>query len=164
MRDYRNIFSFDVEWNWKTISLLASLAVFPNILGLFQSQIFGVRIHYFQYLVFLAAIIYGPSGGIISGAFGSVFTAVVLHNPYIIIGNMLLGGLTGIFLKYKLHIIIAALLAYLIQLPWLWITDVYLAHMPVSAVKGIVVALLVSNFIWAFFAGLTAKHIKKIFA
>ncbi len=160
---YRDIFSFDIEWNWKTVSLLALLAVFPNVLGLFQSNIFGVRVHYFQFLIFLAAIIYGPLGGMISGACGSIFTAVALHNPYILIGNMILGGFTGLFLKYNFHVVIAALLAYLIQLPWLWLTDVYLANMPISAVNGIMVALLASNFIWSFFAGFTAKYIKTIF-
>ncbi len=158
---YENL--FDIKFNWKTISLLCFLAVFPNILGAFHTTVFGVRIHFFQYLIFLAAIIYGPAGGMISGAFGSIYTAMALHNPYIIIGNVLLGGLTGLFIKkYNFHVISAVLTAYLIQMPWLWVTDVYLAGMPIKVVNGIVVALLLSNLLWGFVAELTAKRIKRV--
>ena len=153
---------FDIKFNWRTVSLLCFLAVFPNILGAFHTTVWGVRVHFFQYLVFLAAIIYGPAGGVISGAFGSVYTAIALHNPYIIVGNVLLGGLTGLFIKrYNFHVISAVLTAYLIQMPWLWVTDIYLAGMPMKAVNSIVVALLISDLIWGFAAWLTWKKIKK---
>ena len=154
---------FNMKFNWRTISLLCFLVIFPNVLGVFHTSLLGVRIHFFQYLIFLAAIIYGPVGGMISGAFGSVYTAMALHNPYIVIGNILLGGLVGLFVKkYNFHVISAVLTAYLIQLPWLWTTDVYLALMPIKVVNGIVVALLVSNLIWGVVAELTVKRIKSI--
>jgi uncharacterized membrane protein len=158
----KNILNFNIKWTWKTISLLAFLAIFPNILGLYHTTIFGIRIHFFQYLIFLAAIIYGPLGGLISGTFGSLYTAIALNNPYIIIGNILLGTLFGIFIRLKWNIIIAVLTAYLIQLPWLWLTDIYLANMPINIVKGIVIALLLSNILWAAIAGITAKKIKNL--
>lgn len=160
MYEYKGLFNFNIKWTWKTISLLAFLAIFPNILGLYHTNIFGVRIHFFQYLIFLAALVYGPYGGLISGAFGSLYTAIALHNPYIIIGNMILGGLFGLFVRLKWNIILAVLTAYLIQLPWLWITDVYLANMPINVVKGVVVALFISNIIWAVVARVTTKYIK----
>lgn len=162
MYKYENIFGFNIKWTWKTISLLAFLVIFPDILGIFHTTIFGIRIHFFQYLIFLAAIIYGPLGGLISAAFGSIYTAIALNNPYIIIGNMILGMLFGIFIRLKWNVILAALTAYLIQLPWLWITDIYLANMPVDVVKGIVVALLFSNILWAAVAKVTYKRIYGI--
>lgn len=164
MYEYKRIFDFNIKWTWKTISLLSFLAIFPNVLGLFHTTILGVRIHFFQYLIFLAAIIYGPIGGLISGGFGSVWTAVALNNPYIIVGNMLLGVLFGLFIRLKWNLIIAALTAYLIQMPWLWITDIYLAHMPVNVVKGIVVALFFSDILWASIAGWSSKYIKGLIA
>lgn len=156
---YKNIFG--IEFNWKNIALLIFLAIFPNILGLFHTTIFGVRIHFFQYLIFLAAMIYGPFGGAVAGAFGSMYTAVALHNPYIIIGNIILGTCVGLFYK-KINIVIAVLLAYLIQLPWLWTTDIYLAGMPINVVKGVVVGLLISDIVMAFIAWGTAKRIKQL--
>ena len=158
----KNTFNFNIKWTWKTITLLAFLAIFPNILGLFHTTIFGIRIHFFQYLIFLAAIIYGPLGAIISATAGSLYTAIALNNPYIIIGNIILGALFAIFIRLKWNIILAVLTAYLIQLPWLWVTDIYLAHMPVNVVKGIVIALLISNILWAVVAKLTYKKIKKL--
>lgn len=159
---YKNIFNFNVEFNWKTISLLSFLTIFPNILGLFHTQIFGVRIHFFQYLVFLAAVIYGPLGGALAGSFGSLYTAILLNNPYIIIGNLILGFFVGLFFRAGINIIVAVLIAYLIQLPWLWITDIYLAGMSITIVKGVVVGLLISDLIFAFLTLITYKNIKKI--
>jgi len=159
---YKGLFDFNVKWTWKTISLLGLLAIFPNILGLYSATVFGVRIHFFQYLIFLAALIYGPMGGLISGAFGSFYTAMALHNPYVIVGNIVLGTLFGIFIRLKWNIIIAALAAYLIQMPWLWFSDIYLANMPVNVVKGIVVALLFSDLIWAFAARLTYRQLRDL--
>ena len=158
---YENI--FDIKFNWKTLSLLAFLAFFPNFLGMIHTSVLGVRIHFFQYLIFLAAIIYGPAGGMISGAFGSMYTAIVLHNPYIIVGNIILGALVGLFVKkYNFHVISAVLTAFLIQIPWLWATDIYLAGMPIKVVNGIVVALLISDLLWGTVAHLTAKKVRAI--
>lgn len=157
-----NIFKFNLSCNWKSIILFSFLLIFPNILGLFHSTIFGIRIHYFQYLIFIAAIIYGPIGGLLSGMCGSIHTALALNNPYIIIGNMILGFFVGLFYRTNNRIIISVIIAYLIQLPWLWITDLYFANMHVNIVKGIVVGLLISNIIFAIITKLTYKKIKKI--
>ena len=158
---YKNIFGFNIGWTWKTIVLLGFLAVLPNFLGLIHTTVFGVRIHFFQYLIFLAAAIYGPLGGAISGAFGSVYTAAALNNPYIVLGNIILGTFTGLFFRFKMHLVLAAMGAYLIQLPWLWFSDIYLAHMPVNVVRGVVVALFISNAMWATVAWLSYKKIKN---
>lgn len=158
----KNIFNFNINWNPKTISLLTFLAIFPNILGLLNITLFGVKIHFFQYLIFLAAMLYGPKGGLISAGFGSLYTAILLNNPYIIIGNMLLGFITGFLIRLKWNIILAALTAYLIQLPWLIITDIYLAHMPISIVKGIIIALFISNLLWAIVAKTTVRYIVNL--
>ncbi len=161
---YKNIFNFDIKWTWKNITLFSFLAIFPNVLGLFHTTVFGVRVHFFQYLIFLAALIYGPVGGIISGAFGSIWTAAALNNPYVLVGNVILGGLFGLFIRLRWNLIIAALAAYLIQMPWLWLTDVYLAGMPVKAVNAIVIALFFSDLLWAAFAGLSSRFVKKLVA
>lgn len=161
--NYKNIFSLETEWNYKKILLLISLLIFPNFFALFHFQLFGLRIHFFQYLIFLAAFIYGPIGGMLSGGLGSLYTAIALNNPYIAIGNIILGGFTGFFLRKKLGILPSVILAYVIQAPWLWLTDIYLAGMAMSYVNMIVIALLVSNILCALAAKLTVKHIKRLF-
>lgn len=150
-----------LEINFRHTILFLALAVLPNFFGLLSFQTpFGFRIHFFQYLIFLAAAIYGPIGGAATGMVGSVYTAAALNNPYVIIGNAILGFFAGLFVK-KTNVIVAAMAAYLIQLPWLWVTDVYLVGMPLPAVKLAVVSLLVSNLALSAFANLTYKPIKE---
>lgn len=158
---YKNIFGID--FNWRNFMLLTFLAIFPNILGLFHVEIAGIRVHFFQYLVFLAAMLYGPWGGATAGAIGSIYTAIALNNPYIIIGNIILGSVAGLLYK-RMNIVRAVLIAYAIQIPWLWLTDVYLVGMPASVVNGIVIGLLLSNTLFAFVAWGSANQIKQAIA
>jgi len=159
--EYRHIFG--TEFDFKKALLLISLMVFPNFLAMFHFQLYGIRFHFFQYLIFLAAIIYGPAAGMLSGGLGSLYTAIALKNPYIIVGNIILGGFAGYLMKRKVNAVPAVLLAFAAQVPWLWATDVYLAGMPAAAVNSIVVALLASNIICAYLANASAGKIKGLF-
>jgi len=91
-----------------------------------------------------------------------VFSAVSMNNPYIIVGNMILGFFVGYFFSKKLNIILSVIFAYLIQMPWLYFSDVYLVGMPVKVVYGIIVALFISDILWAGLTMLTYKKIKAI--
>ena len=158
----KNIFGFNVNWNYRSALMLLFLAILPNLLGMVNIQTaFGLKIHLFQYLIFIAAAVYGPMGGLISGAAGSAFTAVTMHNPYIIIGNMILGFMTGLLFRKGFKMIYAVMIAFMIQVPWLWLTDVYLAGMNMTMVNMIVAALLLSNIVWAVAASLSYKSIRK---
>lgn len=161
--NYKNIVYFNVKNSWKSVALLTFLAILPNFFGMinFQTQ-WGFKIHIFQYLIFLAAIIYGPIGGFISGAFGSLFTAITLNNPYVLIGNIILGFFVGLFIRLRWNAVIAVLTAYLIQLPWLYYSDIYLAHMPIKVVQGVIIALFLSNMLWSIVTLLTYKPIKSL--
>ncbi len=151
-----------LELNFRHTILLLALAVLPNFVGLLSFQTaFGFRIHLFQYLIFIAAVIYGPIGGAATGMIGSVYTAAALNNPYIILGNAILGFFAGAFFAAKNGIVVSVMAAYLIQLPWLWITDVYLVGMPLPAVKIAVVSLLVSNLLLALLTQATHKPIRE---
>jgi uncharacterized membrane protein len=159
MQLYKNLFG--VEFSFKSVSMLAMLAVFPNLLGMLVLPTpFGFKFHLFQILIFLAAALYGKWGGAVSGAFGSVYTAIALGNPYIIFGNILLGFFTGFFAK-RTRLVLAVLAAYAIQLPWLYYTDL-LVGMPLPAVQGVIIALLFSNIVWAFVAALLYPRIKPL--
>jgi len=156
-------FAFDVEWNHKTIALFVLLLGLPNLLGMINlSTTLGFKLHFFQAAIFIAAIIYGPKGGFLSGLFGSAYSAIVMHNPYIVIGNALLGFFVGLFVRYGMHTVIAVLLAFVVQLPWLIITDYYLVHLGAQFITGLVIALVISNTIWAIVAHYSVKGIKKI--
>ncbi len=160
--EYKNIFSFDVEWNYKTIALFLFLIGLPNLLGIVNiTTPFGFKIHFFQAAIFLAALIYGPMGGLSAGLVGSAYSAAVMANPYIIVGNVLLGFFVGLFARYGIKTVFAVWLAFLIQLPWLVLTDYYLVHLPIAFIVSLIIALAVSNTLWAVVAHYLAKPVKN---
>ena len=160
--EYANKLSFNVEWNYKTIGLFIFLLGLPNLLGAINiGTIWGFKLHFFQVAVFIAALIYGPTGGLMSGLIGSAYSAFLTGNPYIAIGNAILGFFVGFFVRYKMHTIIAVLLAYIIQLPWLILTDHFLVNLPMGFIWRLVIALFISNIIWATLAHYAVKPIKS---
>ena len=92
----KNILDFNIEWNKSHVLAFSILLIIPNLLGLINiSTPWGFNIHFFQVAIFMAAIVYGPKGGLLSGLVGSAYSAFVMANPYIIIGNALLGFFVG---------------------------------------------------------------------
>lgn len=161
--EFANKLSFNVEWNYKTISLFLFLIILPNFLGMLNiSTPFGFKIHFFQMGIFIAALLYGPKGGLFAGLIGSAYSAIVMHNPYIIIGNVLLGFFVGLFIRYKIHTIIAVALAFLIQLPWLISTDYYIVGLPMVFIIKLVIALAISNLIWATVSHYAVKPMRNL--
>lgn len=159
MHSYESLFGIRVSF--RSIAMLGFLALFPNILGMVVLQTpFGFKFHLFQILVFLAALVYGKWGGAVAGGFGSIYTAIALGNPFIIGGNVILGFFTGVFAR-KVNVVVAVLAAFAIQLPWLYVTDL-LVGMPEAAVRGVIVALLFSNIVWAVAAGLIYKRLGSL--
>lgn len=159
--NYQNLFGFEI--NFKAVAVLVLLAILPNILGMANlNTVFGFKIHSFQYMVFVAGAIYGPIGGAIAGGFGGLFSAVTMGNPYIIVGNIILGIVTGLLIRKGVGIVPAAMAGFAVQIPWIWISDVYFMKMPAAIVTGIIFTLLLSNLIWAIAAKFTFKKIARV--
>ncbi len=157
---YREAFGF--ELTLKNVGALAFLVVLPNILGMFTyTTVYGINIHFFQYAIFLAAFTFGPYGGALGGLFGSAYVALKLGNPYVVVGNMVLGYAAGYLARRGWNPFRAAMTAYMIQLPWLVLTDIYLVGMSATAVSGVVVSLAASNMALAIFAGKSRQELKK---
>jgi len=157
------IFSFGTKFNYKNASLFVTLLILPNLLGMINLPTsFGFKIHFFQLAVFIAAILYGPVAGLLSGAIGSMYSAIVMHNPYIIVFNMLLGFLFGLFVRKKLNVFFAVWLAFLIEMPILVSIDHYLVNLPMKFIQPLLISLFISDTIWAVVAKYTAKAIEKV--
>ena len=77
----------------------------------------GFKIHYFQLAIFIAALVYGPRGGMLSGLVGSIYSAIAVGNTYIVASNAILGFFVGLFARRGIHTIPAVVLPYFIQLP-----------------------------------------------
>jgi uncharacterized membrane protein len=139
-----------------------SLALITLILTFLVLPLGNLRIHFFQTGIFTTAFLFGPLAGTLVGGLTSSYVAIaIMHNPWIIGGNALLGFFSA---RYYLtnHPVKAALLAYAIQLPYLIFTDIFLAHMPVYTVSGIVLLLFFENLLCGLIATTLTPQIKTL--
>jgi hypothetical protein len=86
-----------------------------------------------------------------------------MGNPYLIAGNAILGLTAGYFMSKGWETILSALLAFVIQAAWIWVSDVAFMGMPQVLVAKIMLALLVSNLIWATAAKFVGNRIARLF-
>jgi len=139
--------------------LLVLLPCLLSLINLTFAQ--SWKIHFFPAAIFLAAISFGPTGGLAAGVTGSLYSALWLGNPYLMVGNAILGFMTGIFFRKTGKVIPSAMLAFACQLPWLILSDYYFVHMPAGFIARLVVVLLLGNLLWALLIELSMKPVKK---
>ena len=161
MSDERAL-TLGVKINEKSIATLMLLMLLPNLVGVLHlSTPWGFKIHFFQYAIFLAAFTFGPIGGLLSGFAGSLYAAYLMTNPYILVGNALLGLFTGYFFRRGHTYLVSALLGFGIQIPWLVATDYFLMNLPASFIGGLLFALTLTNVLWAVLAGMSTGPLKR---
>lgn len=147
----------------RTAIAFALLVFFPFMLSLINLTFAqNWKVHFFPAAIIMASLIFGATGGLVAGVAGSLYSALLLGNPYLIIGNALFGLLTGIFYKKIGKIIISVLLAFICELPWLIVTDYYLVHLPSEFITKLVVVLFLANVLWAALIHLVNKPLRKL--
>ena len=119
------------------------------------------RLHFFPLGVFLAAVCFGPAGGLLAGVTGSLYSAVFLGNPYLLMGNAILGLMTGVIFRKTSKILLSVLLAFACQLPWLILSDYYLVGISGEFIIRLVVVLFLGNLLWALLIHISMTPIKK---
>jgi hypothetical protein len=148
----------------KAASVFTFLVLLPCLLSLINITFAqSWKLHFFPAAIILAAVFYGAKGGIVAGISGSLYSAIFLGNPYIIVGNALFGLLTALFYKKNKNIILCVLLAYACELPWLILTDYYFVRLPLDFIVKLGVVLLLANILWAALITISIKHIRKLF-
>jgi len=153
----------EVRWNEKTIGVLIGLALIPNLLGMINlATPWGFKIHVFQAAIFLAALLLGRWAGLIAGVGGSLYVAFAMSNPFILFGNALLGFFAGHFAEKGFRPVVAVMLAFAIQLPWLVFTDHLFMGLSWSFIGALVLSLAVSNLIWAVAAAWAAGPLRRL--
>ena len=111
----------------KTVPFVALMAALANVMSLppiaIPLQIGGYTsaIHFFQLAIFLCGIIAGPYAGLVGGVVGSLYMSVT-KIPFVVGGIAILGFSVGFFAK-KVRPVFAGLLAWLIQAPYVLVTD-----------------------------------------
>ena len=136
-------------YRWSALVALGAIAFGLTFLVFPFSQ---WELHFFQAAVFASAFLFGPFAGLAVGAVSSAYTGLyVIHNPWIIGGNAIL-GLAAAYFYTRMHPVKAALAAFAVQLPYLLVTDIYLASTPISVEAGLAFTLLVECIICGFVA------------
>lgn len=119
------------------------------------------KIHFFPASIFLAALSFGPAGGLVAGVTGSLYSALWLGNPYLLAGNVILGWMTGVFFRKTGKIIPSVMLAFACQLPWLIVSDYFFMQMPAAFIARLILVLFLGNLTWALLIHLSMNPIKK---
>lgn len=141
----------------KRIAFLAAMAALANLLGLVKVSFGPITIHMLQLPIILTGLAMGAWSGGIVGFVGAIVGAFTLPrpNPYIILGNAILGFLTGLLYSRlrgmkAIPLVpqsLAVLAAFLLQAPYVYVTDVYLMAIPPAIVQIIMVTLFIEDII-----------------
>lgn len=141
---------------------LALLVFLPFVLSLINLTFAqSWKLHFFPAAIMLAAMIFGATGGLVAGIAGSIYSSLLLGNPYLIIGNALFGLFTGIFYTKTNKIILSVLLAFICELPWLIVSDYYFMRLSAEFIAKLVVVLFLANVLWAALVHLINKPLRK---
>ena len=136
----------------KLIAFIAVMCAVANVLGFFTIPFGIASIHLMQLPIILTGLALGPWTGGLVGFIGAAVMAFRLHppNPYILLGNAILGFMTGLFYlrlrKMKVRPIIPQVIsvlgAYFVQFPYVYVTDVYLMPIPAHVVLTVILPKL----------------------
>ena len=113
----------------KTLALVAILAGLANVMSLpplaipIQIGGFSSSLHFFQLAIFLCGIISGPGAGFACGIVGSLYMGLT-RIPFVVGGIAILGLSVGFFSK-RVRPVFAGLLSWLIQAPYVLVTDYF---------------------------------------
>lgn len=118
-------------------SFLVILAV---ALAYFALPFAGLRIHFFQLAIVLSALLFGPFAGFVTGFFAAIPSALALNNYWLLLGNGIF-GLCVAFYSKRLAVPLAVVAAFLTQLPYIIVTDLYVG-MPMAMLQSVVLLLL----------------------
>ena len=124
--------------------------------------------HFSQLPIFLSGILAGPLMGLITGAVGGIYMATT-RIPFIIGGLAVLGCAAG-FLGRRLKPVLAGVLAWLIQLPYVFFTDytwfTTFLHMDPNVAMGVVwpiiLILAIEAFVCAFLAQIVITYLRHV--
>jgi ECF transporter S component (folate family) len=146
----------------KQLAFAAIMSALANVLGYFSIPIGTTKIHFMQLPILLSGLALGPVVGGVVGFTGSVVMAFTLQtpNPFILLGNAILGLCTGLFYSRIAHRkppiipqLVAVMGAVAVQFPYTYVSDVYGMLMPAAAVLyTILPKLLIEDLISLFSA------------
>jgi thiamine transporter ThiT len=100
---------------------MAALSVVLSFPPISVSITPDITVHFSQLPIFIAGILTGPAGGLVTGTVGGLYMGLT-KIPFIIGGLAILGLATGFFGR-RMRPLYACLLAWLVQAPYVAVTD-----------------------------------------
>lgn len=158
----------------KVLAFTALMAALANVMSVpplavpIQLGGFNLTVHFFQLAIFLCGILAGPWAGSLGGAVGGLYMSAT-KIPFIVGGIAILGCSAGLFAK-KVRPVFAGLLAWLVQAPYVLVTDYVwftLFAPPKSSVSvwtiitPIMITLTLEAIICAILADIITHYIKR---
>jgi uncharacterized membrane protein len=149
------------------MAALANVMSLPPLAIPLQIGGYTSAIHFFQLAIFLCGILAGPYAGMLSGAVGSLYMSVT-KIPFVIGGIAILGLTVGLFAK-KVRPVFAGLLAWMVQAPYVLVTDyvwftLFVGNSPATAwaiIGPIMVNLTLQAVICAVLADVIIHYLKR---
>jgi uncharacterized membrane protein len=146
----------------KLVAFIAVMSAVANFLGFITIPIGIAEIHLMQLPIILTGLTLGSIAGGLVGFMGATAMAFKLRpsNPYILVGNAILGFMTGAFYSRLqstrgrpiIPQVISVLGAYIVQFPYVYVTDTYLMSIPPTVVLTVILPkLLLENIISVLF-------------
>lgn len=153
----------------RRLTFIALMAALANILSLPPIALPitpEISIHFTQLPIFIAGIVAGPAAGLMTGAVGGLYMSFA-KIPFIIGGLAILGWATGLFAKRVRHVY-ACLLAWLVQAPYVVVTDyawfaIFLKRTPEASwafVVSIMVVLTIEAAISSVLAEVIVRYLR----
>ena len=153
-----------------TLPFIALMAALANILSfppIALSITPEITVHFSQLPIFIAGILTGPAGGMMTGAIGGLYMSFT-RIPFIIGGLAILGLATGFFSK-RVRPLYAGFLAWLVQAPYVAVTDYVwfaasLQNTPQAAwafVASIMTVLTIEAVISSALAEVAVRYLKR---
>jgi len=106
----------------------------------------------------LAGVVGGPISGLVTGAIGGAYVAMLRSDPTIVVGNGLLGLFTGIFVR-RTRPAFAAIAAWaLVQAPWIYVTGTLIFNVPALVMQTILALLTVEDAVCALAVDVLQSH------
>jgi uncharacterized membrane protein len=136
----------------KIVAFTALMAALANVMSVPPLAVplplgtFTSSVHFFQLAIFLCGILAGPWAGLLGGAVGGLYMGVT-KIPFVIGGIAILGVSVGLFAK-KVRPVFAGSLAWLVQAPYVLVTDyvwfTLFAGTSSAAVWGLIIPIMIN--------------------
>ena len=134
----------------KLVAFVAVMGATANLLGFFAIPLGPTRFHLLQVPIILAGLSLGPWIGGLVGFVGAGVMAYNTLNPYLLLGNAILGFSVGaVYSRLKrrkgiplLPQLISVIVAFIVQSPYVYVTDVFLVGMPSPLVQTVILPIL----------------------